>query len=119
MVTGKGAEARRGCRNGFALVEILVGVCVLALTTACLMSYFPSMRRALSQGNQLADATRAASSALETVKGQVADSLAFKTLYDGAELQPFSQEIERDINNRKITIRLTISRAPSPLYALR
>jgi hypothetical protein len=106
-------------RNGFSVLEILVGFCALALVAACLMPFVSSLRVALNKGNQIADATRAASTALEALKGELADSLAFNTIYGQVELRPAVRTLERDINKRKFSVTLTISRAPSPLYALK
>lgn len=117
MVSGEGTRSASG--NGFSVLEILVGVCALALAAACLMPYVSSLREALNNGNQIADATRAAATALEVLKGQAADSLAFKTLYEKAGMRPVLQNVEREINNRKYSVTLTISRAPSPLYGLK
>lgn len=119
MVTGNPPDAKAGSRQGFTLLEILIGVCVLAITTACLMAYVSSLRKSLTQGSRLGDATRAASTALEVLKGELKDSVAFKTLYEDAGRQPVRKEVERDINNRKYSVTLTLTRAPAPLYALK
>lgn len=112
-----GARARR--KDGFTLLDILVAACVLGLVVAGFSAYVTSTRKTMNQANQLADATRAAASALEVLKGQLEDSASFKSVYDGAESQPSMQSLERDINNRKYVVTVTVSRAPAPLYALK
>jgi Tfp pilus assembly protein PilV len=100
------------------LIEILVGFLVLGLACICLSAYTASQRKGLYKSSQLSDATQAAASALETIKGQLADSSAFKKLYDDAAGRTVTRSSQKTVNNSVYAIDLAIARAPAPLYAL-
>jgi len=105
-------------QRGFTFLEILVGLIVLAMACVCLTAYSVSQRKGLHKSSQFSDATQAAATALETMKGQLADSLAFKKLYDQAASGPLAQSATTSINKGTYALAYTIARAPSPLYAL-
>jgi prepilin-type N-terminal cleavage/methylation domain-containing protein len=105
-------------QRGFTFLEILVGLIVLALACVCLTAYSITQRRGLHKSSQFSDATQAAATALETMKGQLADSLAFKKLYGQAN-SPVTQTDKKTINKGTYALAFTIARAPSPLYALK
>jgi prepilin-type N-terminal cleavage/methylation domain-containing protein len=113
------APVKRRGQKGFTLVEIAVGLTVLALAFVCLTAYSMGQRRGLHKSSQLADATQAAATALETLKGQLADSASFKKLYDQASGGAVSQSDKKIINKGTFGLAYTIARAPSPLYALK
>lgn len=112
------ARVKRRGQAGFTLIEISVGMIVLAVACVCLTAYSIGQRRGLHKSSQLADATQAAATALEVLKGQLADSAAFKKLYDQASGGAVSQTDKKTINMGSYGLAYTIARAPSPLYAL-
>lgn len=105
-------------QRGFTLIEILVGFLVLCLAFFCLSAYTSSQRKGLYKSGQLSDATLAAASALEIIKGELADSAAFKKMYDDAAGRAVTQSSQNTVNKVVYAIDLSISRAPAPLYAL-
>lgn len=116
MVTARGGRSRGA---GFTLLEIVVGLAVLGVVLVGLTAYVGSQRRSLHVANQLADGTRAASSALETLKGRLADSAYFRQAYDDAKHRPRVSVQNLDVNNRPYTVTVTLVRAPGDLYALK
>ena len=117
MVRVRLLPSGRGQR-GFTLIEILAGLFVLGLACICLSAYTASQRKGLYKSSQLSDATLAAASALETIKGQLADSAAFKKMYDDAAGRTVTQSGQKSINKIVYAVDLAIARAPAPLYAL-
>ena len=117
MVRAKRLPAGRGER-GFTLIEILVGLFVLGSACICLSAYTASQRKGLYKSSRLSDATHAAASALETIKGQLADSAAFKMMYDNAAGHTITQSSQKTVNKNVYAVDLAIARAPAPLYAL-
>jgi prepilin-type N-terminal cleavage/methylation domain-containing protein len=118
MVRMRRLPSGRGQR-GFTLIEILVGLSVLGMACISLSAYTASQRKGLYKSSQLSDATQAAASALETLKGQMADSAAFKKMYDNAAGRTVTQSGQKTVNKRVYAVDLAISRAPAPLYALK
>jgi len=108
----------RGAR-GFTLLEIAVGLVVLALAVFTFTAYASGQRKGLNRSNQLADGTRAAASALETLKGQLADSAYFKSVYAGTASSAEVSTSNRTIGRADYAITVTIRRAPAPFYALK
>jgi prepilin-type N-terminal cleavage/methylation domain-containing protein len=104
--------------QGFTLIEIMVGLCVLALAFVSLSAYTAGQRKGLYKSGQFADATQVAASALETMKGTLADSLKFKQLYNQVANYPNTISSQKMVNNFPYTIAITLTRAPAPLYAL-
>ena len=119
MVDGAGVGEFKGRQAGFTLMEILVGLCVLALAFICLTAYSKSQLRGLTKSNQLSDASQTAATALETLKGQLQDSLYFKKMFNQAGSRPVIKEDKRTLNSTAYGVKLTLTRAPSPLYALK
>jgi type II secretory pathway pseudopilin PulG len=119
LVTDGPAARPAGGSRGFTFMEILVGICVLALAFVSLSAYTSSQRKGLNVSSQLADGTQVAATALETMKGQLSDSTAFRNLYD--QVQSGSRVISdhKTVNNLPYSVALTVTRAPSPLYALK
>ena len=107
-----------GGERGFTLIEILVGLLVLGFACVCLSAYTASQRKGLYKSSRLSDATHAAASALETIKGQLADSAAFKKIYDNAAGITVTQSSQETVNKSVYVVDLAITRAPAPLYAL-
>ncbi len=117
---GRGGSAiRSGRGDGFTLMEILVGLTVLGLAVFTFSAYAAGQRKSLNHSNRLADGTRIAASELETLKGRLADSAYFKTVYDRAGARPDVRTIERKVNGMKYAVTLTLGRAPAPLYGLK
>jgi prepilin-type N-terminal cleavage/methylation domain-containing protein len=112
------AERGLGDRRGFTLLEIAVGLVVLALAVFTFTAYASGQRKGLNRSNQLADGTRAAATALETLKGQLADSAYFKSVYSGTASRADISTANRTISGVAYAITVTIRRAPAPLYAL-
>jgi prepilin-type N-terminal cleavage/methylation domain-containing protein len=117
MVRAAFLPSRRGQR-GFTLIEILVGLIVLGVACISLSAYTASQRKGLYRSSQLSDAAQTAASALETIKGQLADSAAFKKLYDDAAGRTVTQSSRKTVNKIVYAVDLAIARAPAPLYAL-
>lgn len=106
-------------RRGFTLMEILVGIIVLGLALFTFTAYAQGQRKSLNRSNRLADGTRAAASALQTLKGQLADSAAFKAAYDRAGHGGDVRNLYSDVNGTRYEITLILTRAPSPLYGIK
>ena len=104
--------------EGSSLLEILIGLLVLALAYASLLAYTTSQRNGLTIAGQLSDGTRVASTALESVKGMLADSIAFANIFSEAQFAPKVFSNRSIMNNQSYAITLTLNRAPAPLYAL-
>lgn len=111
------ANARRTVA-GFTFLEILIGLVVLALAFVSLSAYTSSQRKGLNVSSQLSDGTQVAASALETYKGQMSDSAAFRQVYNQVEFSPKSISDHKTVNRLPYSVNLTVKRAPAPLYAL-
>lgn len=105
-------------RSGFTLMEIMVGIVVLGLALFTFTAYAQGQRKSLNRSNRLADGTRAAASALQTLKGQLADSAYFKSEYDRARTGPTTRASSSDVNGIRYDITLVLTRAPAPLYGI-
>lgn len=106
-------------RRGFTLLEIAVGITVLALALFTFTAYAHGQRKGLNRSNHLADGTRAAASALQALKGQLADSAYFKSVYDGTASRADVRTSTRTIDGMAYTLTLTLTRMPAPLYGLK
>lgn len=100
-------------------MEILVGIIVLGLALFTFTAYAQGQRKSLNRSNRLADGTRAAASALQSLKGQLADSAYFKSAYDRAGHGADVRSSVSDINGKRFTITLVLTRAPAPLYGIK
>jgi prepilin-type N-terminal cleavage/methylation domain-containing protein len=109
---------RRGQR-GYTLLEIMVGLTVLGLALFSFTAYAQGQRKALNRSKRLVDGTRAAASALQVLKGQLADSAAFAAAYDGTGSHADVRTLDRDVNGMRYSITLTLTRAPAPLYGIK
>lgn len=112
------ASLARG-QGGFSLMEILVGLIVLALALFTFTAYSSGQRKGLHESNRLSDGTRAAASALETLKGQLQDSAYFKTTFTGLASRAKVSRIALDVNGTHYDVSLTLTRAPAPLYGIK
>lgn len=104
---------------GFTLMEIMVGMIVLALALFTFTAYASGQRKGLNSSNHLADGTRAAASALQSLKGQLGDSLYFKTTYDGLASRPRVSQAATEVNGIRYDLTVTLTRAPAPLYGIK
>jgi type II secretory pathway pseudopilin PulG len=106
-------------KHGFTILEILIGICVLAFSFFALSGYSSFQRLGLNKASQLAAGTQVAASALEATKLQLADSLTFRSLFDQSAIYPKVITRQSTVNHVAYTVRLTLEHAQSPLYALK
>lgn len=105
--------------GGFSLLEILLGFFLLAVAFVSLGAYTSSQRGGLNRAGRLSDGTQVAVSVLETQKALLADSAAFRALFDEAASVPRTTSLERTVNHVRYGVAVTFARAPEPLYALK
>lgn len=105
--------------GGFSLLEVLLGFFVLAVAFVSLGAYVSSQRGGLNRAGRLSDGTHVAVSVLEAQKALLADSAAFRALFDQAAFVPRTTSLERTVNHVRYGVAVTVSRAPAPLYALK
>jgi hypothetical protein len=100
-------------------VEILIGFFILSITFVSLGAYTSSQRTGLYKSSQLSDGTQAAVSALEEMKRELSDSLAFKNMFDQAGSGPVSISRNRNLNGIPYALDITVTRASVANYLLR
>ena len=100
-------------------MEILVGLTVLGLAIFTFAAYTQAQRKGLNRSNHFADGSRAAASALQSLKGQLADSGYFASVYVGLGSRPEVRTSAREVNGMRYAITLTLARAPAPLYGIK
>lgn len=100
-------------------MEILMGLMVLGLAVFTFTAYTKGQRKGLNRSNHFADGSRAAASALQSLKGQLADSAYFATVFRGTGSHPDVRVVASDVNGTRFTITLTLTRTPAPLYGIK
>jgi hypothetical protein len=99
--------------------DLLLGTLALAVCFAGLCAYAAYQRDGLNRSGRVTDGTRIAESALEGLKGQLADSLRFRSEYAKTASGPSSSIEVRTVNKTPYTVSVTLVRAPDTAYALR